>query len=69
MSRGCSCYSCDLYRKSPVRPAQAQKMMKSRKASKDMHKQRLAETDKTGFAAIRAIQKQRNRDNLWRSYG
>ncbi len=69
MRRSCNCYSCDLYRKSPIRPAQARKMMKSRKASKDEHKQRLAHTDKTGFAAIRAAQREYNRRNLYESSG
>tara|TARA_B100000214_G_scaffold313004_1_gene245464 strand:+ start:1611 stop:1745 length:135 start_codon:yes stop_codon:yes gene_type:complete len=44
-------------------------MMKSRKASKDEHKQRLAHTDKTGFAAIRAVQREYNRRNLYESSG
>lgn len=63
---GCKCYTCDLYRKTPVRPSQARKMMKSRKAPKDEHKQRLRYTDKTGFAAIRAYNQQYKKENLWR---
>lgn len=63
----CKCYTCDLYRTTPVRPSQAKKMMKSRKAPKDEHKQRLRYTDKTGFAAIRAYEKQKRKDNLWLS--
>ena len=63
----CTCLSCDIYRISPYKRPSRRKY--SPKSAKDAHRQRLQSTDKTGFAAIRAVQREYNRRNLYESSG
>jgi len=62
----CKCVLCDTYKLSPYK---ATKRGYYRRAAKDSHKQRQAQTDKTGFAAIRAVQREYNRRNIYESSG
>ena len=62
----CNCLLCDTYR---IKPYKSPRRKYSRRAAKDSHRQRQAQTDKTGFAAIRAVQREYNRRNLYESSG
>ena len=62
----CKCLLCATNKVSPYK---ARKKGYYRRAAKDWQRQLQSQTDKTGFAAIRAVQKEYNRRNLYESSG